>query len=51
MVVVCTSKSTLRVAVVIPVNEGKVSSAADVFFTHIQNKANGNLIYRHFSQK
>ena len=51
MVGVCVNKYTLHIATVIPGNEGKVSSAADVFFAYVQDKMNGNLIYRYSSQK
>lgn len=40
------NKYRLHTVVVNPGNEGKVSSAADEFFTHAQHKVNGNLLYR-----
>lgn len=43
MVDVCANKNTLHVVVLIPGNEGKVRSAADAFFAHVQDKVNGNL--------
>jgi len=51
MVDVCVNKYTVHVVVVIPGNKEEVSSAADAFFAHVQNKVNGNLICRYFSQK
>lgn len=48
---VCANKYTLHLAVVISGNEGKVSSAAVALFAHVQDKVNGNLIYRYFSHK